>query len=401
MVKSTKQEKKIVFFFFLAWGFTFFNRLSINFAMPVIQEDLTLSASDTGFVMFLSTVVMAISAIIVGHISDKQGKRKKFLVPSIMIVGIGSALSIFANSFGMFVFIRVIVGLGLGPILGMIFSITEAESSHNNFGTNTGIIMAGDALLSNILGPIVITQLIKYISWQLALTVTSMPTILIALIIAKKIPEISYKITSESGHEKVEKGRIIDVFKAPNIITCLFLSILTLGSYFSIVTYVPLFLTDVANYTVEQMGIITSFMGVIFIFYAILIPRYTDKVGRKPVMIASNLLCALAPLLLFLFPTSIIGTIGYILFGGVSGAIHVFFNTIIPLESLPENLKTTGSSILLAGGEILGSALIPLIMGMVADSLGYRAVLLISTLLFVLAFFVSFTLRETNDSIIN
>lgn len=399
--KNNSNEKKIVFFFFLTWGFTFFNRLSINFAMPVIQKDLNLLASDAGMVVFAATVAMAISSVIVGNLSDRGGKRKKYLVPAVMIVGIGSAASVFANSFTAFLIIRIIVGIGLGPILGMIFAITESESSENKFGQNTGIIMAGDALIANIIGPVAITQLTNYVSWQMALTITSIPTILIALIIAKTVNEVTPSAQTEQIDvaEKKAKRSPFEIFKYPNIIQCVLLAILTLGAYFSIVTYAPMFLTEISGCSVGTMGIITSLMGVLFIFYAIFIPKSTDHFGRKPVMIAVNLVCALAPLLMFIFPTSKLGIIGYIAFGGVSGAIHVFYNTIIPLESLPEDLKTTGSSIIMALGEILGSAAVPLLLGIFANRHGYGLTMLISGLLFIVAFFVSFTLKESNKSL--
>lgn len=399
-------EKRIVYLFFLIWGFTFFNRLSINFVMPVIQESLKLTASSIGIVNFASVAVMAVSAIIIGRISDKTGKRKKYLIPATILVGIASMASVFVNSLTGLIVIRIFVGIGLGPILPMIFSLTEEASGENNFGKNAGIILAGDALVANIIGPTVTTWLTSFMSWQVALCITSIPTVLVGILGMKMIKEAaainSLPDVNKEEHALEEQTHgAMDIFKYPNVAVCMLLAILTLGGYFTLVLYAPLYLTEVSGYSVATMGLITSAMGVIFVPYAIYIPSLTDKFGRKPVMIISILLSAAAPLLMSLFTHSNIGVIGYVVFGGVSGAIHVFFNTLIPMECLPNDLKTTGSSIIISCGEIIGSAGIPVISGIFADKYGYVGAMLFATALFIVAFFISFALKESNKSIAN
>ncbi len=390
-------ERRIVLMFFLIWGFTFFNRLSINFAMPLIQETLGITDSHTGTIVFVSTVAMAISSLIVGSVSDKQRKRKKFLFPAVLIVGIASATSILATNYTSFLIIRTIMGFGLGPILGMVFSITEVESSENKFGANTGLIMAGDAVLASIIGPLLITQLTKFMSWQASLSISSLPTIILAFVMLKVVPEVQLSSPAEAADKP--KASILSVFKYPNVTVCIFLIIFTLGAYFIVATYASLYLTEVMGYSMDTTGLVMSLMGVIYIFYAVLIPRSTDKFGRKPVVTIIILLCATAPLLMFLFPNSMIAMVGYVAFGGLAGSIHVFFNTVIPLESLPDNLKTTGSSVIYAFGEILGSATMPLIGGIISDKFSYGAAMLMAAILFIISFFLCFLLKETNKNV--
>ncbi|MBP1615809.1 MAG: transporter [Bacteroidetes bacterium] len=398
-------EKKVVYLFFLIWGFTFFNRLSINFVMPVIQENLKLTAANIGIINLVSVVVMAVSSMIIGRLSDKSGKRKKYLIPATVLIGLASMSAIFVTDItGLFV-IRILVGIGLGPILPMIFSLTESASGENKFGQNTGIIMAGDALIANIIGPTITTWLTSFISWQLTLCITAIPTIIVAILGFKIIKESTADSTStenvEKSDEELQTHSAFEIFKYPNVAVCILLAILTLGAYFTMVIYAPLYLTEVLGYSVAKMGLITSGMGVLFVPYAILIPRITDTYGRKPVMIISILLSAIAPLLMSVFTQSMISVIGYILLGGVSGAIHVFFNTIIPMESLPDDLKTTGSSITISAGEIGGAAMIPVISGILSDKYGYVGAMLFAGVLFIAAFFISFALKESNKSIAN
>ncbi len=397
MTTESLNEKKIVLVFAFVWGLTFMNRLSINFAMPIIQESLNISGADIGIVVFASTLIMAISAIIVGIISDRQGKRKKFLAMAAITVGIGSVLSLFATSFTTFVLSRILVGIGLGPILGMIFAITEKISSENRLGANTGVIMSGGAFLATILGPLAITQLASVMSWQMTLALTGIPTIIIGLIVAKYVPETK----QESKDSEAVKASPIEIFKYPNIFQCIFLAILTLGAYFAIVTYAPLYLIEVANVDLGTMGMIAATMGIVTICYTFIVPRSTDKFGRKPVLILVCIACALGPILMYLFTGSFIGIGGFVLFGGLSASVHVFFNTIIPMEGLPNNLKTSGSAILMALSEVFGSGAVPLLTGILADDYGYASAMLFAGALFIIAFLISFTLKESNKSFKN
>ncbi len=395
MERSRFSENKVIFIFALVFGFTFMNRLSINYVLPVIEKDLAISGSDIGLIVFISTIVMAISAIIVGIISDKQGKRRKFLAGSVITVGVGSMLSIIADSFTTFLLARMLVGIGFGPVLAMVFSITEKVSSENKFGTNTGFILAGGECLATILAPIVITQLAVMSDWQMSLCLVGIPTVLVGLAIVKFIPDVTVQV--DENLEKVDV-KPMDIFKYANIFTCILLAILTLGAFFAMIIYAPLYFEETLKVDLETIGIIASSMGLVSICYTFIVPRSTDKFGRKPVLIIACLACAIGPLFMYLFTSSYLGLGGFILLGGLAGSIHIFFNTIIPIEGLPNHLKASGSAILMAVGEILGSGGIVYLAGILADNYGYPAVMLFSSALFFLSFVIAFALKESNKA---
>ncbi|WP_019909037.1 MFS transporter [Paenibacillus sp. HW567] len=395
-----RYERAMVILFFFTWGFTFFNRLSINFVMPVIMDDLHLSSSDVGLVAFVSTITLAFSSIIFGRLSDRQGLRKRFLVPAVLTVSVFTLLSFFAHSFMALLILRGLVGVGLGPILPMIMSLNQSASSENKLGRNTGFILTGDAILASTLGPVIITQLTNHFSWQTTLVISGIPALVMGWLVLKHIKEIdSAASLEESRDPQAEALPVQQVLKYPNIALCFILTVLTIGAFFIIVTYAPLYLTEVEGYSVSSMGVISSIMGIVYIPFALSIPRITDKFGRKPVITFTILLCSVAPLFMFLFPNTLFSVGAYILFGGLAGTIHVFLNTIIPMESLPDKLKTTGSSLIIATGEIIGAAGIPFAAGYFAESYGYAATMLGSAILFLCSFLMAFFLKESNRSI--
>lgn len=92
------------------------------------------------------------------------------------------------------------------------------------------------------------------------------------------------------------------------------------------------------------------------------------------------------------------GSGSYIAFAGICGTIPLFFNTTIPLECLPDHLKATGATLLLAIGELAGSAGLSLVGGYIAGLAGYGATMLFTTILLSLAFCLTFTLKESNPT---
>lgn len=368
--------------------------------MPVISDDLNLSGSDVGLVALVGTLTLAFSSILFGRLSDKQGLRKRFLVPAIFIVGIFTMTSFFVDSFTELLIMRALVGVGLGPILPMVMSLNQSASSDNKLGRNTGLILTGDAIIASALGPVMITQLNNVLSWQVTLFLSGIPTIFIGWLVYRYIREV--KVNDEENIQRDQEPKqlpIRQIMKYPNIILCFILTVFTIGAFFVIVTYSPLYLTEVEGYSVSQMGVIASIMGIVYIPFALLVPRLTDKYGRKPVITFTILLCSVAPMFMYLFPHTLISVTTYILFGGVAGSIHVFLNTIIPMECLPDNLKTTGSSFIIATGEIVGAAGIPFAAGYLADAYGYDSTMLCAAILFLISFALAFLLKESNLSV--
>ncbi len=388
-------ESRVVFILALVFGFSYMNRLAINYLLPVIEGELNISGSDIGLILLASTIALGVSALIIGYISDKQGKRKKFLTMAVITIGIGSILSIFADSFNSLLLSRVVVGLGFGPIMAALFSITEKASSENKFGTNTGFIMAGGEAMATILAPFLLTQLAVMFNWQMAFAIIGVPTILVGIAVAKFVPDVSGKIEDDEDSEEIDVHPI-EMFKYPNMIACSILCIFAFGGFFSLLIYGPLYFEVTMKLDLATIGMLASAMGIFSFCYTFIVPRSTDKYGRKPVLTLACLVCAIAPFAMYLFPSSYIAMGAFAVLGGLGGSVIIFFNTIVPIEGLPDSLKASGSAFLLAVSEIVGAGVMVYVAGIVADTYGYPSLMLFSGVLFLASFGLCFFLKESN-----
>ena len=130
----------------------------------------------------------------------------------------------------------------------------------------------------------------------------------------------------------------------------------------------------------------------------IVLPALSDKIGRKKCYTICACGMILAPLVLVIFSNHMNSPLLMILYalGQLMGACGMALGTyVIVGESVPAHLVTIGYSICLCLGEILGGTVGPAIAGMLANSYGYIAGILLAAGFGLLCLIVSFFFKET------
>ena len=77
--KFWSYENKLVALFFFSVGFVFFDRLAINYLIPFIQKDFTLTNTQIGLIGSALAITWAISGPLGGYLSDKVKSKKALL----------------------------------------------------------------------------------------------------------------------------------------------------------------------------------------------------------------------------------------------------------------------------------------------------------------------------------
>lgn len=391
-----KYETCAVIFFFIAWGFVFLDRLAISFLTPVLAPALNLTNANIGMVGLVTTGCYAVSAVIIGGLSDKSGYRKRWLIPFLFATALFSALSATVQTYNQLLIVRGLVGLAEGPIAPIMFAMVSNLSSEQNFGRNTGIINMGVSVIGVTLGPVFVTQLLGVASWQMAFLISALPSLVMAVISIKVLREVEIDPQEADTEEKRDSGSFVEVLKYRNIVVCCVVGIFCMAGYWGLMLFAPLFWVNVGHISVQNMGFMTSGMGIMCIIWAVAVPKFSDHLGRKPIMTIALLFCALVPLGMYLFKAGLPGMGLYFLFGGLAGATQPFFVTLIPMESVPERLKATADGLILGVSEVVGGAVFPPIAGKVADLYGLPSLMMLCAIAFALAFIISFAVLETH-----
>jgi MFS family permease len=400
MTCGGRYEFILVSLFFLNWGFAFLQRLAVSFLIPIIKPQMGITNVQVAEIASVTTGCFAISAIIVGVLSDRSGYRKRWLVPFVAITAVFSGMSGFAHTFHQLLLMRAGVGIGEGPILPLMMSMLSHASSENKFGRNSAIVNCGVSLIALTLGPIFITQLASHTTWQRALLISSVPTFVVAALIAKWVEEIKVQPDEGARPDGKHKNSFGELLSYRNIVVCCLISVGSLAGFWTLGVFVPLYLVKVARLSVQEAGFIMAAQGFLCILYALVIPTASDYFGRKRILILFYVLCTLSPLCMFLFVGGKVSIFMYVLVGGVPGAMSPLFMTLIPMETLPDRLRATANALIMGFGEVIGGTVFPVIAGHIADAKGYPFMMLVAAIMLAADILLGLALIETNKSVL-
>jgi MFS family permease len=131
------------------------------------------------------------------------------------------------------------------------------------------------------------------------------------------------------------------------------------------------------------------------VVFAFIVPGLSDRIGRRPVVIAFNAIGIIVPLAALYFGGSP-WLLGALVFVGwaASGAFPLFMATI-PSETIPSHLLATAIGAVIGVGEILGGVSAPTLAGRAADLHGMQWPMYIMAGCAAAGAFFALFLRET------
>lgn len=168
----------------------------LNIALPTIQRDL--DASQGELVWAVDSYILAFAALLFtwGVIGDRIG-RKRVLVIGLVVFGLASAACAFAESAGMLIGLRVLMGIGGAAVLPTTLAIITVVFAPHERGKAIGV-WGGAVGAAVALGPVIGGVLLQHPSWSSWLTgndwgsvfLINVPIVLVGVIaILRVVPE--------------------------------------------------------------------------------------------------------------------------------------------------------------------------------------------------------------------
>src|SRR5215469_3130660 len=172
-------ENALVLILGMTFGIVFFDRQAASNLMIFIKPDLKLTDTQVGAIVSALSFTWAISAYLVGLISDRTGKRKSILILCVIGFSICSAISGIATNFAVLMGSRLFMGLLEGGVMPICLAIMSMESAEHRRGLNAGIVQNGFSnLVGNALGPIVLVAIATTANWRDAFFLAGVPGLL-------------------------------------------------------------------------------------------------------------------------------------------------------------------------------------------------------------------------------
>ena len=315
-----------------------------------------------GILIALFGLVNAILQPIMGAWSDHAGKRKLFIQGGLGLMVISSLGFVIANQFYHLLILRTLQGIGVAMTVPAAVALIAASSHHKTRGGSMGIYtafrMAGLAV-----GPLLGGFLFDRFGYDTAFYVGSGFILLGVLLVQIWVNDIRPD-PEERAREKKRPFTIIsrDLLSA-GILGAGFAS-LVMAAAFSMMTTLEKQFNARLDQTAFGFGLAFSALTISRLIFQIPIGRWSDNIGRKPLMIGGLVLMAPATILLGYVATTFQLTSVRLVQGLASAGIAA------PAFAVAADLAKKGSEgrqlsiITMSFG--LGIALGPLVAGLLA-----------------------------------
>ncbi len=325
------------------------------------SEDPMVSLLKSFGVFAVGFVMRPVGAVIFGHIGDKYG-RKKALTISIIVMAVSTTaigllptyaqIGILAPT--LLVILKLLQGLSVGGeyTTSVSFIVEHAPQDKRGLFGSVGILGAVVGILLGSASGAVITKILPeddLYSWGWrVLFFTGILLGFIGYYIRKNIDETP-KFMELEYEEMIDKQPVLDVFKKAykEFIKTFSLSTFQAVGFYTIFVYIANHLSVFVKFPKSTALTINTISMIVL---AVLIPLFgwlSDKVGRKPIILASTGFTVFAAYPLFKFVSS--GTVENALIGQIIFAVVVAgFMSILPttlVEIFPTQIRNSGYSI--------------------------------------------------------
>ncbi len=280
-----------------------------------------------------------------------------------------SFVSGLATSFVVLIAARLFMGVAEGPVPPMVLTLMAETSSPRRIGLNTGLIINGClSLFASVLGPLVLIGLAQALNWRAAFFIAAIPGLIMALVIARFVREGGPRGAPRPVPVRSADpaDRFLQVLARRNIVLCTLIACFTMAGLMITTAFTTLYLINTRHIPPTEASLLLSVQGLAQMV-SFVVAALSDRIGRKPAVIAFSLIGLAAPLGVLYFHGPIWGLAGLLALGGLAQGVTAVLFIAIPAETVPMRQLGTVSGFIPGVGELVGSVCGPAIAGWAAD----------------------------------
>jgi predicted MFS family arabinose efflux permease len=398
---SSAYENGILLLLGFSFGLVFFDRNAVGVLGTYIIADLGLSNEQYGLLSSGLALAWALSAYFISAWSDALRARKPFVLLSIVVFSLCSAMSGLATTFAFLLIARIVMGIAEGPFLPVSLSIMSVVSSPHRRGLNAGIMQNVFAALMGVsAAPLVLNWLASTFDWRVAFFFTGIPGLICALLVWRYLKEperAAAEPAAAAAHAQAHASGFsaLAMLKEHNIRICCLMSIFMVSWFLVVLVFIQPTLVTYRGFGEGQAAFAISVMGLNAAICGFLVPAFSDYVGRKPAMILFCFVGMVGPLgaLFFDGPLWALSALLFIGWAG-TGAFPLFMG-VVPGETVSRTLAASSMGLVVMVGELVGGVAMPWLAGRAADSTSLAAPMTIAAICAFCGGVTCLFLRET------
>ncbi|OAT97890.1 MFS transporter [Lacticaseibacillus rhamnosus] len=280
MSKKAPSHTRLIIGIGIAWLFDAMDVGMLSFVIAALHKEWQLSTVEMGWIGSVSSIGMAVGAILFGMMADRFG-RKAILILTLLVFSIGSGISAFATGYGIFLVLRFIIGAGLGGELPVASTLVSESVPVEKRGRSV-VLLESFWAAGWLLAAIISYFVMPLWGWRVAIFATGLAG-LYAFYFREGIHESrAFKKVARPGLIKT----LTPLWRPPYVRSTLMLWIVWFMVVFS---YYGMFLWLPSVMVLKGFSLINSF-GYVLIMTLAQLPGYfvaawlIEKWGRKTVL---------------------------------------------------------------------------------------------------------------------
>ena len=259
--------------------------------LPLIQDELLNQSSPSDFALgFLGTaysIVLSISTLIIGPISDFIGRRK-ILIVGTALISVTLLLHGLATHYESLLIVRACTGLAAGVYSGSMVAFVGDYFPYNRRGWATGWIMTGVAsgLIIGTPGGILLADTFGF---QSPFMVFGILMVIACLMAWRCIPETRVTSHEESLSFTRTFNTYIRLLRTSGPVTGALVHCLIFMSIGFFIFFFPKWLEEDLGFSIQQLALLFVIGGVGIVIGTTSGGMLSDRFGRKPIIMGSSL----------------------------------------------------------------------------------------------------------------
>lgn len=362
---------------FLAYGI----RFTFGMLYPEMMEGLNLSDSEMGLVYTSYLSIYTFLSVFIGFLTDIKGPKRTILL-FLPFLSFGTFLMGFANNLTSAILFFSIAGVGASISWTPVAYWIQKEFQDKR-GLSLGIVQVGTNSGFAVLG-LTIPVLSTMYGWEACWMILGLISILLIFLVAFS-SKSSYNLSESEVSLSHHLEEIYEVLKERNFVLGGLSYMFAAFAAMIPMTFIKAYAATELNFSVGLATGMFTIIGVLATIGALSLPPLSDKIGRKIVIVSSNLMMSVGLLGLALLSYSAEWVTIWTIFTGIS------YGCIWPLYgALSKDFfqwhyvgSVLGAWTLFAGIGLLAS---PYLGGLLADVLkSYRPAFLMGSMASVIS----------------
>lgn len=326
--ETRANQRNAVLAGFLGWTLDAFDFFILVFVLLPVAHDFGRSVPAVALTLTASLAMRPLGAFAFGLLADRYGRRK-LLIWNILFYSAIEVLSGLAPTYGVFLVLRLLYGVGMGGEWGVGASLALESVPAKWRGVLSGILQEGYAA-GYLLAAVAYALIFPHVGWRVMFFVGGLPGLLSLFVIVKVKETEAWR---QSRTDWTTYKRAIFAHRK------LFLYLIALMAMMNFMSHgtqdmYPTFLRLQRHFSVHATSVITIVSMVGAIAGGLCFGLYSDHFGRKRSMVTAVLLAVLAVPLWVLGSTLALVLVGAFLMQfmvqGAWGVIPAHLNELSP-----------------------------------------------------------------------